>query len=235
MWYICICIYTCICIYIYIYICLYTYIHTADKYIQKYVLTHTYPHIFTYVYTHYITTRQISLCFRNAMLTPRVPAWWAGHHRNVSSSFQQPWGRAHRDTLCRADNRFTQRAAVFATFCRRRPQSRVLQRRSSGVLTWRAGDSVCVKSEHICIYPWKTCVFRDFSYLCWTYIAIRMNTPCLCVWRRQRLSSWRDSFICVTWGMHICGGTHSYVWRDSYFWTLPLCVKKIQVQGGEDP
>jgi hypothetical protein len=27
---------------------------------------------------------------------------------------------------------------------------------------------------------------------------------------------WHDSFICVTWLIHMCDMTHSYVWRDSF-------------------
>jgi len=27
---------------------------------------------------------------------------------------------------------------------------------------------------------------------------------------------WHDSFICVTWLIHMCDRTHSYVWHDSY-------------------
>jgi len=30
---------------------------------------------------------------------------------------------------------------------------------------------------------------------------------------------WHDSFICVTWRIHMCDMTHSYVWHDSF-----ICV-----------
>ena len=29
-----------------------------------------------------------------------------------------------------------------------------------------------------------------------------------------------DSFICVTWLIHMCAVTHSYVWRDSILWLI---------------
>jgi len=37
---------------------------------------------------------------------------------------------------------------------------------------------------------------------------------------------WRDSFICVTWLIHMCDVTHSYVWRDSFIcvtWLIHIC------------
>ena len=39
-------------------------------------------------------------------------------------------------------------------------------------------------------------------------------------------SVWRDSFICVTWLIHMCDVTHSYVWRDSFLgvtWLIHMC------------
>jgi len=38
---------------------------------------------------------------------------------------------------------------------------------------------------------------------------------------------WHDSFICVTWLIHMCDMTHSYVWHDSFIcvtWLLFECV-----------
>jgi len=37
---------------------------------------------------------------------------------------------------------------------------------------------------------------------------------------------WHDSFICVTWLIHMCGMTHSYVWHDSFTcvtWLIHMC------------
>jgi len=41
---------------------------------------------------------------------------------------------------------------------------------------------------------------------------------------------WHDSFICVTWLIHMCDMTHSYVWHDSficvthsYVWLIHVC------------
>jgi len=37
---------------------------------------------------------------------------------------------------------------------------------------------------------------------------------------------WRDSFICVTWLIHVCDMTHSYVWHDSFIyvtWLIHMC------------
>jgi len=42
-------------------------------------------------------------------------------------------------------------------------------------------------------------------------------------------SVWHDSFICVTWLIHLCDMTHSSVWHDSF-----ICVTwlNVQVLGG---
>ena len=37
---------------------------------------------------------------------------------------------------------------------------------------------------------------------------------------------WHDTFICVTWLIHICDMTHSYVWHDSFIcvtWHIHMC------------
>jgi len=37
---------------------------------------------------------------------------------------------------------------------------------------------------------------------------------------------WHDSFLCVTWRIHMCGMTHSYVWYDSFIcviWIMHMC------------
>ena len=37
---------------------------------------------------------------------------------------------------------------------------------------------------------------------------------------------WHDSFICVTWLIHMCDTTYSYVWRDSFIcmtWLIHMC------------
>ena len=43
-----------------------------------------------------------------------------------------------------------------------------------------------------------------------------MNSPCV----------WPDSFICVTWLIHMCDMTNSYVWHDSFIcvtWLIHMC------------
>jgi len=37
---------------------------------------------------------------------------------------------------------------------------------------------------------------------------------------------WHDSFICLTWLIHVCDMTHSYVWHDSFIcviWLIHIC------------
>ena len=37
---------------------------------------------------------------------------------------------------------------------------------------------------------------------------------------------WHDSFICVTWLIHMCDMTHSYMWHDSFIyvtWLIHIC------------
>ena len=37
---------------------------------------------------------------------------------------------------------------------------------------------------------------------------------------------WHDSFICVTWLIHMCDMTHAYVWHDSFIcvaWLIHMC------------
>jgi len=39
------------------------------------------------------------------------------------------------------------------------------------------------------------------------------------MWSKNDSYVWHDSFICVTWLIHMCDMTHSYVWHDSsYEW-----------------
>jgi len=38
---------------------------------------------------------------------------------------------------------------------------------------------------------------------------------------------WHDSFVCVTWLIHMCDMTHSYVWHDSFMcvtWLIHMCA-----------
>ena len=46
----------------------------------------------------------------------------------------------------------------------------------------------------------------------------RMDEAC----RRRHSYLRHDSFICVTWLIHMCAMTHSYVWHDSF-----ICVTRI--------
>jgi len=41
-----------------------------------------------------------------------------------------------------------------------------------------------------------------------------------CVCDMNRSYVWHDSFICVTWLIHICDMTRSYVWHDSFMCAL---------------
>jgi len=37
---------------------------------------------------------------------------------------------------------------------------------------------------------------------------------------------WHDAFICVTWRIHMCDMTHSYVWHDAFIcvtWRIHMC------------
>jgi len=44
---------------------------------------------------------------------------------------------------------------------------------------------------------------------------------------------WHDSFICVTWLIHMCDMTHSYVWHDSFIcvtcvtWLIHVCKTRL--------
>ena len=55
----------------------------------------------------------------------------------------------------------------------------------------------------------------------------RVIKSCFIVWRDVRHSCvWCDSFICVTWLIHLCDVTHSFVWRDSFIcatWLVHMC------------
>ena len=41
---------------------------------------------------------------------------------------------------------------------------------------------------------------------------------------------WHDSFICVTWLIHMCDMTHSFVWHDSFIcvtWLIHACLESF--------
>jgi len=40
---------------------------------------------------------------------------------------------------------------------------------------------------------------------------------------------WHDSFICVTWFIHMCDMTHSYVWHDSFIRATWLIYKRDMI------
>ena len=41
---------------------------------------------------------------------------------------------------------------------------------------------------------------------------------------------WHDSFICVTWLIHTCVMTHSYVWHESFIWMIWRIAHHIERQ-----
>jgi len=49
-----------------------------------------------------------------------------------------------------------------------------------------------------------------------TFICVTLFVTHSCVWH--------DSFMCVTWLIHMCDMTHSYVWHDSFI-CVTLCVR----------
>jgi len=47
------------------------------------------------------------------------------------------------------------------------------------------------------------------------------------MWDMTHLYVWHDSLICVTWLIHLCDMTHSYVWHDAFIcvtWLIHMCV-----------
>ena len=69
-------------------------------------------------------------------------------------------------------------------------------------------------------HEWMMCVYRTM---------LRVHGMMLRVYRiivRSHLHVWHDSFICVTWLIHMCDMTHSYVWHDSFIrvtWLIHMC------------
>ena len=81
-------------------------------------------------------------------------------------------------------------------------------------------DKYMNKSRHTTcdIYEWVMSYLRMshvthmvtvMSYL-WMSHVTHMVTSC------QWHDTWHDSFTCVTWLIHVCDMTHSYVWHDSF-------------------
>ena len=91
--------------------------------------------------------------------------------------------------------------------------------------------------EHICVWVSHTSFRILVSRLYIFYEALLLKRPMIlhivfaqyltcehiCVWVSHTSFRWRcgsrDSFICVTWLIHVCDMTHSCVWHDSF-----ICV-----------
>ena len=72
------------------------------------------------------------------------------------------------------------------------------------------------------LYGWHSCVRHDSfirdSFICVTWLIHMCHVTYSYVWH--------DSFICVTWLIHMCDMTHSYVWHDSstcVTWLIHMC------------
>jgi len=119
----------------------------------------------------------------------------------------------------------------------------------SAIWNLKFGDLMCVRmcvmTNYLCdmthLYVWYdsficvTWLIRmcdvTHLYVWWCYPQFEMWRPDVClyvrhdesfVWHMTHLYVWHDSFICVTWLIHVCDMTHSYVWRDSFICVLVL-------------
>jgi len=84
--------------------------------------------------------------------------------------------------------------------------------------TWLISHSLrmCI---YICIYIWYTCV-----HVC-IYKYVHLDDFTCLVNLRSIVCN--DSFICVTWLIHMCDMTHSYVCHDSFMcvqWLIHMCA-----------
>ena len=73
---------------------------------------------------------------------------------------------------------------------------------------WRARDTLCVHSTHI--HETRRTHDRVMSCAC---RQIRQEPSSVCDVTHSCV--WRDSFMCVTWLIHVCDVTHSCVWHTS--------------------
>jgi len=80
-------------------------------------------------------------------------------------------------------------------------------------------------NEPCCTYQWV------MSHTWMTYSSVWHDSFICVTWLIHLCdmtpsSVWHDSFICVTWLLHLCDMTHSSVWHDSFIcvtWLLHLC------------
>jgi len=88
----------------------------------------------------------------------------------------------------------------------------------------------------VCVYVcvcWCVCVCVCIVCTCTCVCAYVLVYVCVCIWDSSGVKpwlmtfithpyAWHDSFISVTWLIHILDLTHAHVWNDSF--TLCVCV-----------
>ena len=98
---------------------------------------------------------------------------------------------------------------------------RILQQilpRTTGALPYMCHDSLIFVPWLILMCAMVTCEIDEFYHG-------RQARCDMCAMAHSYV--WHDSFICVTWLIHLCAMTHSYVWHDSFLcmpWLSHTCA-----------
>ena len=85
---------------------------------------------------------------------------------------------------------------------------------------------------HSCV--WQMCVavccsvLRCVAVFC-SVCVLALTTNVYCGMPYSNV--WHDSFICVTWLIHVCDMTHSCVWHDSFMRMTNVCMTAIHLNG----
>jgi len=100
-------------------------------------------------------------------------------------------------------------------------------------------ECVCRTTTQACSYVWH----EGHDSICWTWLILVNMTHSICMMHYDegmficvtwlvhmcdmtRSYVWHDSIICVTWLVHMCHMTRSYVWHDSFIcvtWLVHMC------------
>jgi len=115
---------------------------------------------------------------------------------------------------------FITETALFRTL-----QSQSCNRCTSICITESSPTGAISSATSSTAYLWHVC---DMTHSClWHDSFIRVTWPVhMCDTHMTHLCVWHESFICVTWLIYGCDMTPSYVWHDSFMgvtWGLHMC------------
>jgi len=164
--------------------------------------------------------------------TPVKTCWHGGSHNYLKSDLLRLW------YVCDRDSRLLTRTTVWKN---RDSGEKLFEVTTTPVKTgWNCGSHNYLKSDILRLwYVWykniqvlpsllgmsrlETCECVIFTYV--IEVCLNDQTVALCYFACFTCV-WHDTFMCLTWLIHMCNMTHSYVWHDTFIcvtWLIHMC------------